>query len=421
MALAAACTGEGDETPTYHQDVAPLIATHCADCHSDGDIAPFPLTSFEEAKAVRELIRAAVVSREMPPWLAADGCTDYHGDRSLTEVEIDTLVRWVDAGAPQGDPTSSAAAVREVARPTLSQADLTLPMPEPYVPETSRPDDYRCFILDWPHDTDRFVTGFSAQPGNRALVHHVLAFLIPPDKLSRYVALDAADPGNGYTCFGGPGGTADPSVSWLGGWAPGGAGYDFPAGTGVRVTPGSKIILQLHYNVTAAAPAADQSSIQLRVAEAVETEAQLMPFANPLWPDGDRMLIPAGDEDVMHRFQFDPGGLFGYDDGFVIHTAAFHMHELGTHGRLQVARKGGDRECVLDVDRWDFRWQDTFFLERPITVNKHDELYIECHWDNSSRNQAFSLEGPRQPQDVRWGDGTGDEMCLSVFYVTPAN
>src|SRR5690606_26457148 len=121
---------------------------------------------------------------------------------------------------------------------------------EDYVPQIA-PDDYRCFILDWPYEDPKFITGLGVTPGNEKIVHHLVGYIVTPDLVGELNTLENRDSTYGYTCFGDPkvGSFIDiEQVKWMGSWAPGGVGQDFPAGTGLRVEPGSKIVVQMHYN-----------------------------------------------------------------------------------------------------------------------------------------------------------------------------
>jgi hypothetical protein len=205
-------------------------------------------------------------------------------------------------------------------------------------------------------------------------------------------------------------------TTWLGGWAPGGDGGDFPAGTGVPVPRGARIVLQVHYHAEAGRAATDRTRIDLSVAEEVERPAMFLPFADPAWVFGDDMRIPAGEAEVVHRFRADPTAYVAFvpdapvEDGkpLLLHSAMLHMHRLGTGGRLSMMRGDAD-DCLLDVPRWDFGWQRVYGFAEPVRAEVGDEIEIECRWDNS--------EGVT---DVGWGEGTGDEMCLGLFYVTGA-
>lgn len=422
--LLAACGATAPAGPTWHKEIAPLVQARCGGCHAADGIAPFPLQTYAQASEKRALIRDAVASGRMPPWPPGKGCTDYAGDRSLRDAEKALLLAWLGAGAPEGDPAAAADRFPAERERGLSRVDLELKMAEPYQPVQS-PDEYRCFVLDWPATATKYVTGFAARPGNGTIVHHVIAFLASPAQVARYQQLDAAEAGPGYTCFGGPGGT---DFSMLGGWAPGTLGSDFPAGTGFKVLPGSKVVLQVHYNTGhhGAAGQADQTSIQLKLDDAVARQAVALPWADPSWITKQTMSIPAGAADTEHSFAFDPSPYLGYLTGNVVHAGApywvysanLHMHVRGSRGRLEILRRNGDAECMLDVPQWDFHWQGSYGFAQPKQVLQGDKLKITCHWDNSAANQPEVDGVTPPPKDLNWGEGTGDEMCIGFLYIT---
>lgn len=426
LTVGTGCQSGGSDDPTianepaltWHRDIKPIVDQNCVGCHTEGGIGPFTLEDYSVAYQFRDRIADQVENRVMPPWLAAPGCAEYQHDPSLAQEDIDTIVAWVDLGAPEGTPVE--ASEPEENEQGLSRVDLTLEMPEDYVQQVE-PDDYRCFLIDWPADHTQFVTGFRANPGNPQVVHHVIAFLVGPDSVDTYREYDDAEPGPGYTCFGGPagpGGQTDASgAGWIGAWAPGSQGSDFPEGTGMRIEPGSKIALQVHYNSQTAGTGPDLTSIDLRLADQVDKEAFTLPWANPMWLDGNGMSIPAGESDVTHSFAFDPTTFIG-GSSFVIHSAALHMHQLGSRGTLKIDRADGSEECMLDVPRWDFHWQLAYGFTEPKVFNPGDRLSIECHWDNTEANQPIVRGAQQTPRDVAWGEGSTDEMCLGVFYVT---
>jgi hypothetical protein len=393
--------------------VAPLIQEKCGGCHVEGGIAPFALGTYAETFLMRQAIKVSVKARMMPPWQADPDCAEYTQDRSLSDEEIDLLTQWVDEGGVEGDPSEAPASTRPP-QSGLPRVDLQLSMPVEYSP-TQSPDEYRCFMLDWPETDVRYVTGFLATPGRASIVHHIIAFLIPPQDVSTYQALDSADPNPGYTCFGGPGGN-DNRVAWIGTWVPGREGQLFPAGTGIQVMPGSKIVLQIHYNLTSANAAPDRTSIAMSLASSVEKRAIVQPWANPAWLREGGMPIPAGQQDVRHRFAFDlapvlsrlTDGVFRDNEPFTLHGVGLHMHTLGTWGKMEIERKTGAKECMLHIPRWDFHWQGAYGFAQPKVVKPGDRIALECHWDNSQPGA----------KDVQWGEGTGDEMCLGSFLMT---
>jgi hypothetical protein len=406
----------GPSPVSWHKDVGPLVQQKCGGCHVQGGIAPFALQTYADAQARREALKASVQSGHMPPWPPADDCAQYKNDRSLTDAQVALLTGWVDAGALEGNPADAPAAP-PVPASGLTRVDATLTMPADYTPQQS-PDDYRCFILDWPYADTRYVTGFRASPGNMGIVHHVIAYLAEPQQVAAAQALDDKEPGPGYTCFGGPGLNGG-RVAWLGSWAPGSPGEDYPARTGLRVAAGSKVILQVHYNTGHSGhggPGTDRTSVAFKVDTTVDKVAFVQPWANPDWFSRKTMNIPAGQADVVHGWAYDPtsvadvltGGVYQKDKPLTVHAVGLHMHTLGTSTRLEIQRRSGARECLLDIPRWDFHWQASYSLAETRVVNPGDSLRLECHWNNSAPGAA----------DANWGEGTGDEMCLALFYMT---
>jgi Copper type II ascorbate-dependent monooxygenase, N-terminal domain/Copper type II ascorbate-dependent monooxygenase, C-terminal domain len=397
-------------TATYYQDVKPILDAKCVTCHSTGGIAPFPLSDYTSAAEHAAISAGAVRSKIMPPWPANGDCRDYDGERSLEPAQIETLERWAQQGAPEGDPATPGAPLAS-AIPTLSRVDRRLEMPEAYTlsPPPGSEDDYRCFVLPWPTEyTQRtHVTGFRAVPGNAELVHHVIAFLAAPSQVAQVRSLDAADPRPGYSCFGGAGA---PVSGMIGAWAPGSLGADLPAGVGLPVEPGSAIVLQLHYHGHGGA-GSDRSAIEFKLDSTIERPGRITPFTNPQWPRG-AMTIPANQADVVHSFTVDPTFLTGELEIF---SSSLHMHTLGTSGKLAIQRADGTKSCLLQIDDWDFHWQGSYTFSQPETLRRGDQLSIECRWDNTAGNQPLINGVPKTPADVTWGEGTSDEMCIGFF------
>jgi hypothetical protein len=392
----------------YYRDIKPVVDSRCNGCHVEGGVGPFPLTTYEQVSSQKDGIRWAVSERIMPPWLAADGCNEYQHDRSLSDDEIALITGWVDAGAPEGDPKDAVAGGPGDTQ-GLSRVDRTLASPEPYLPQGG-PDDYRCFVLDWPEQATTYVTGLGIEPGVPAMLHHMIAYVAKPDSVAEYEQMDAAEPGPGYTCYGGPGGRP----AWIGGWAPGAQGYDMPAGTGIEIQPGSKVIMQIHYNMSYTKAQPDATKLLFKLDPSVEKKAGVVPWLEFNWILNNDMPIPAHSVDVSHSVSKDPTPYVGFltdnaitsNQPLTIHTAALHMHTFGKSGTIAIERQDGTSACLLNVPRWDFHWQGWYFLKDTITLNPGDKLRLECHWDNPTDN------------DLNWGESTSDEMCLSTFYVT---
>lgn len=409
-------TGTSDPTEgaavTYYRDIKPILDRSCTGCHTPGNIAPFSLQTYDEAKTFAPALAASVMDTSMPPWPPDNACNTYDHDRSLPAEQKQLIADWAALGAPEGDPADAPAPEA----PTVDDVkyDVELALPVAYSP-TIAPDEYRCFVLDWPEDQLKYITAFVASPGVASIVHHVIAYTVPPAQVAEYQALDAADPDPGYLCYGGPGAKRP---QWLGAWVPGSRNGALPEGSGLRIEPGSKIVVQMHYHTLPGAEP-DRTTLKMRTADSVAKVASVAPFTNPGWVSGQTpMEIPAGDADVVQSFSIDlskalpllaPGTELDPKAPILLQTAALHMHTLGVSGSIKIERAAGGTDCALEIPRWDFNWQGDYQLTTPITVMPGDKLTLECKWDNSAGAAP-----------VYWGEGTSDEMCLGIVYLTGA-
>ena len=380
---------------TFYGDVAPIAARHCTGCHQPGSIAPFSLVDHASAAPHARSIAAATAARQMPPMPVDNGgaCNTYANARWLDDGEIATFQAWAEQGAPEGDP---ALAMPAPGLPSgLGRVDAELVMASEYSPQHDDPshhDDYHCFVLPAPSADDAFVTGFEVVPGDSRVVHHVIAFQPRNEAAATQAsALDAAEAGEGYTCFGGPGVDAD----LFAGWAPGAGPTYLPEGTGVALAGGRDVILQVHYNL-AQGVYPDRTRVRLRLSDSVDRPGYYAPLA-----DLDLVLPPGqANAEASRRVALNlPAPL-------TIHGVLPHMHELGRTLHMEL-ESGSDSTCLVDVDRWNFHWQNTWWYDTPLAFPGVNALSIRCGYDTRSRTET-----------VTWGEGTADEMCLAYLYVT---
>lgn len=383
----AGCAAEEPSAPTWHRDVAPLVAQRCWGCHAEGGIGPVSLDTYASAAPLASLIAHVTAERTMPPFAAdaSGACGTFRDASWLSDEELATLAAWAEAGAPEGEPTGAPPARPEPA--ALARVDLTLDPGVEYLPDATLDDDYRCFVIDTRLAADRFMVAGAAKPDATENVHHVLLFATPsPDVDATVAALDAAEPGPGYTCFGGGG---DPRLTLIGAFAPGGGATRSPAGTGLRLRAGSKVVMQIHYNLAAGARP-DRTTIDLELTEVVEHEATILIVLDtgieiPPQSSGVEVTTGAGLRGDMRLWGVAP-----------------HMHELGASIRVD-----SSRGCMVDIPRWDFEWQRMYWYERPMVLASGDTITVRCRYDNPT------------DRTVRWGQGTADEMCMAFFYVSP--
>lgn len=409
---------------TYHGDTRAIIEEYCVTCHVDGGVAPFPLDNYEKIKGVAAAAAFSVENGAMPPWPPTRGYSRFAHERVLPPEDEFALVNWLSGDLAEGDPADYVPPVQEEEQEI--DFNLKLPLPQAYTP-TLRPDDHRCFAIDWPLDEFTYVTAVTVIPDQVAEVHHVIVNIIEPQDVGPYLAAGGQDGQAGWPCLLSGGLPGSPLPRQIGGWVPGAGNGGGPKGTGIGVDPDSIIVVQMHYNTLVAEPTPDQSTILVATTDTVERPSSGFLYTNPFWLRPGVMHIPAGDPDVHHSFEVPTGvlaGLFGApagvsgSDNWALHTGFLHMHNLGETGRVTLIRKNGTEQVIVDIRDWDFNWQSTYGLDRELLIEPEDRVRLECSWDNSASNQVL-VDGVQQPPvDVSWGDGTGDEMCLTNFLMT---
>ena len=411
---------------TYHGEARAIIEEKCVNCHEEGGIAPFPLDSYEKVRAVSAAAAFAIDNGSMPPWHPTEGYTRFSGSRALTPEQKYVLLNWLQGDLAEGDPASYQAPSQETGG-AAGDYDLRLPLPQAYTP-TLRPDDHRCFAIEWPLDEFAYVTNVDVVPDQVDEVHHVIVSIAEPEDSAAYYAAGGEDGRPGWYCLGMGGLDGSPLTRQIGGWVPGAADEPPPTGTGIGVEPGSVMVVQVHYNTLVAEPKPDQSTVLVATAAEVERPASTFLITDPRWLQPGGMPIAAGDPNAYHEFTLgtnvlglirgEPAGI-GFEDPWVMHNGFIHMHTRGKSGRLTLLRADGTEQILLDIRDWDFNWQSTYRFEREMLMEPGDRIKLECWWDNTRANQDIVNGVQQEPSYIEWGDGTGDEMCLYSVLMTP--
>src|SRR4051812_2937766 len=174
---AVACRAPGRFTtpppPTFNKDVAPIVFANCAPCHRPGEVAPFSLLSYADAAKHADRMASETRQRHMPPWLPERGEFPVVGERRLSEEQIATIQRWVDAGAPEGHPADLPAPPSFPGGWQLGRPDVVLTLAKPYTLEPGGEDVYRSLVLRSPLSADMFVRGVELRT-NGAPIHHAV-------------------------------------------------------------------------------------------------------------------------------------------------------------------------------------------------------------------------------------------------------
>jgi hypothetical protein len=384
--------------PTYAKDIAPIVQKNCQECHRRGQVGPFPLETYEQARKRAADIASVVDDRAMPPWKASPHFgLKFKDDRTLTEKDIATIVSWAESGTPEGDPRDLPPAPSFPDDWALGRPDLVLDIGADFEVPASGDDIYRCFVIPTNTDKDQYVTAIEFRVGNRRVVHHILAYV---DVSGEARKRDAADPGPGYSCFAGPG---EPVHGDLGGWAPGILPSTLPEGIGRSLPRGADLIVQMHYHPSGK-PETDRTRIGLHFAR--KPIRQTLHWTAALNPG---LELPPGDANVEVKASLPvPCDL-------VAHAVTPHMHLLGRDIAMSLTFPDGRVQDLIKIDDWDFNWQYSYFFEKPLELPKGTVLNVVAHYDNSASNPR---NPNRPPKLVKWGEATTDEMCVGFLAVT---
>ncbi len=389
------------KTTTYSEHIAPILQKQCQACHRQGEVAPFALTDYREAKAWATEIAEYTKARLMPPWKPAHGYGTFKNERRLTDKEIQMITDWAESGAPAGDLDAVPPNPKFHDGWILGEPDHIVEMPVEYEIEPEGEDEYRHFIIPTNFDTDIYVQAVDVQPGNRKTVHHVIAYL---DTKGQGRQLAAQDPKPGYVTGGtGPGIDV---VGTLGGWAPGVTPSVLPEGVGYLLPKGADIVLQVHYYRTGHLER-DQSRMALYFSKTPKTTPLEISSAI-----NDKFMIPAGDAKyAVHASRSIK------KDSYLLATMP-HMHLLGRDMRIIAKPPTGDPIDLIWIQDWDFNWQDIYHYHKPVFLPAGTQVSLVAHFDNSATNPANPHD---PPVPVGWGDKTTDEMCIGFIYYVDAS
>lgn len=410
-ALSILPAAPGTPTTTYHEHVAPLVATHCLECHRTGGPAPFQLETFEQVHGKAAMIRQVVADGLMPPWseapLAEGQRSLFANARALPSEDRATLMRWIDEGAPLGDPSKATPFQRPkpIEGWQIGTPDLVLQIPTANVIPAEGVLPYVMVNIPTGLTEERFVQAVEVLPTSVLGVHHVLVFALPGPEETRELrrrnverragGRGAADGARDRDRLLG----LDGSRGYFAAYVPGNAAVRYPEGTGRRMSPGGSLTFALHY-----VPYGEETTDQTRIGIifAKERPAHLIESAGI----SDRSLvIPAQARDfaVTSVERFD----------VPVRLVAFlpHMHLRGTRFRYEAKTPDGGTARLLDVPRYDFNWQHRYLLRDHIPLPAGSELHVTGWFDNSVANPA----NPDPTVDVLWGPQTYEEM--NVGYV----
>ena len=419
--------------PTFYRDVLPILQQHCQSCHRAGEIAPFPLVTYEQARAKAARMADMTRAKKMPPWFADPNFGHFSNDPSLTPEEIATISAWTEAGAPAGQEQDAPPPRKWAEGWIIPQPDLVVQMPKPVALPARGDIEYTYEIVSTGFTEGKWIQMSEVRPSSRANVHHAVVYVRPPD--SKW--LRGAPAGVPFTASDLTDEQSRRDAHWTDSdvllvYAPGSSPDNWPAGMAKFVPPGSDLVFQMHY-VARGHPAADQTSIGLVFAKQPPKQRVLT-----LQLTNDRFVIPPGVDDFrveVHGTLPNDATLLSFFPHMHLRGKAFeynivaspvrskrdspvrlerHSSARSIHDPAQTGKRdaGETAETLLRVN-YDFYWQLSYRLAEPLPLKAGTTLQAVAWFDNSRNNP----HNPDPDAAVRWGDQTYDEMMIGFFDV----
>jgi hypothetical protein len=389
LIFATAANEANTNSVTFTKDVAPILFKNCAECHRAGEIAPMSLLTYQEVRPWAKSIRERVIDRSMPPWFADPKYGHWVNDARLSQKDIDTIAAWVDAGAPKGEDGHLPPLPKFTDGWTIGKPDVVLEMQEEYTIPAEGTVPYLYFTIPTGFTEDKWIQAMEIRPGNRSVVHHVIAFSQEPN-------VKGANPGGE--------GEFRRGRTHLGGITPNKTGIFFGPDTARLIKKGNNIVFQMHYT-TNGQVSKDRTKIGLVFAK--EPAKKILMTGNAA---NARFAIPPGDPN------YEVKSTKTFDEDVVITSFMPHMHVRGKDFIYTAVYPDGRSQVLLSVPKYNFNWQLTYIPKEPILLPKGTRLDCVAHYDNSSRNKF----NPDPTQEVRWGDQTWEEMMIGWYTYTRA-
>ena len=393
--------------PTFTRDVAPIFKAKCESCHRPNSIAPMSLVTYEETRPWARSIRTRVGSRQMPPWHIDKtvGIQHFENDRSLSDAEVDTIVRWVTAGAPMGDPKDMPAAAKfpdpnrwQIAEQLGVQPDLII-RSKPYTLAARTQDKWFKPVVETGLTEARWVRAIEVKPvraNDRKIVHHVLAFLMQEEQ-------------GGITGLASTAHDHQTNAGLFMEWAVGKTGQVFPEDAGKLMLPGSRIRWEVHMHAVGEEFKDSQVEMAIYfypkgVVPKHRTVLRMFDVSR-----GSDLDIPPNEKRISQNYYVLPAPAR-------LENFQPHMHMRGKAMSLEAVYPDGRKEIISAVSNFQWNWHINYIYTTDAAplLPKGTMLAFTAWHDNTASNPL----NPDPGQWVGWGDRTVDEMAHNWIDVT---
>ena len=425
VAWAADTSGTSTASVTFHKDVLPIVQANCQSCHRPGQIAPMSFLNYESTRPWAKAMKAAVISKKMPPWGADPALGHITNDRSLSAKDIDTIAKWADSGAPAGDAKDAPAPFQWDTTGWQIKPDVTMQGPPFDVPAKGLVE-WMWVVVPSPFKEDTWVTSIELRPTNPVVTHHMCLAFLPHREGTIYNApvwqdKQRDEKGDEIDQREGSAGAAarssgPPPVNTVLGvlafsngieecYEPGRMPADFrPYHAAKLIKAGSDIAINYHFTPNGTAV---EASVQVGFTVSKEPPQRrylAMSMSSP--QDHKNFAIPANAANWES-----PTADTTFTQDVELVGMMPHMHVRGKDMRYELEYPDGRRETILSVPRYDFNWQ--IWYDTSLKVPKGTQLHVYAHFDNSANNKF----NPNPNKTVYYGDMTWDEMMFPSFGV----
>ena len=372
--------------PDYTTDVAPILEEKCVSCHLEGGIAPFAMDSHMMVQGWSPMMKEVIMTKRMPPAQVDPSVNHFTNARYMNPDQLQTLIHWIDAGAPRGnsevDPLARVRSPETVWE--LGEPDYIVEVPAFTVPATGVLD-YENVTINLPFEEDVWVRSIQHVPGDRRVLHHLLSYIVPADYDERIVE-----------------GENDSYREFLEGYAPGkDESVTYPENSGMFIPKDSAVQMSLHYT-TFGKEAVDKTLLGLYFADE-KPDHQYSTYS--LSHGGRNIVIPPRANE--HKMS----ASYVFEDEVMLHGLRPHMHYRGKYMRMGVIYPDGTKDEIINVPDYNFAWQPTYRLADPMLLPAGSRVMIEGAFDNSQ----YNLGNPDPDAEVRGGAQSWDEMFIGYF------
>jgi len=363
---------------TYAAQVASILHNRCATCHRPGQVAPFSLLTFDQARRWATSIAEVIADGRMPPWHADPKYGHYSNARGLTENERSLLTAWVEQGAPPGDLSRAPAAPKFPQGWSIGTPDLVFELPESFTIPAEGTLPIQHFRMKTELKEDIWIQAAEARPSDRAVVHHI------------FVYMETYRDGRTAT---------HKNKVFLTAYTPGDVPSIFPPGVAKKVPAGADLAFEIHYTPLGRVRH-DRTSVGVIISKQPPSHLALtrgLPQRNLSIPPGATDHVEYSDWKTRSDVQ--------------LLSFMPHMHLRGKSFKYIANYPDGRSEILLSVPNYDFNWQNVYRLAEPKHIPKGTTVLCEAHYDNSAAN----LANPDPTRTVKWGEQTWDEMLIGYL------